>query len=192
MSEPDPLAAHAEVHEPSRPRGALARFSGFLEERVILNLATALMLGAMGLMFYEASSRTLLSESHWWAEESVRFLVVWSVMLSLGIATRKGNYVRMGLFIDAMPRSVQRAAAWIGCIAGIAFSVMVVIAGTLERHSSPPRRDANRVQSRSAALDRTSRPADRRGPLCDLLHRCRFRPASRPGRSPADRAMKKQ
>ncbi len=131
MSEPDPLAAHAEAHEHSRPRGALARFLGFLEERVILNLATALMLGAMGLMFYEASSRTLLSESHWWAEESVRFLVVWSVMLSLGIATRKGNYVRMGLFIDAMPRAVQRAAAWIGCIAGIAFSVMVVIAGTL-------------------------------------------------------------
>ena len=131
MSEPNAVAEHAEAPEPSRPRSALARFLNFLEERVILNLATALMLGAMVLMFYEASSRTLLSESHWWAEESVRFLVVWSVMISLGIATRKGNYVRMSLFIDAMPHSVRRAAAWIGCLAGIAFSVMVVIAGTL-------------------------------------------------------------
>lgn len=135
MSEPtcapDALAARPCAPEPSRPRGALARFLGIIEERVILNLATVLMLGAMALMFYEASSRTLLSESHWWAEESVRFLVVWSVMLSLGIATRKGNYVRMDLFIDSMPRPVRRVAAWIGCLAGIVFSVMVVIAGTL-------------------------------------------------------------
>lgn len=113
------------------PRGSLIWWLTVIEERIVLNVATALMIVAMALMFYEASSRTLVSQSHWWAEESVRFLVVWSVMISLGVATRKGNYVRMDLFIDGMPRPVRRVAAWIGCISGVVFSVLVVIAGTL-------------------------------------------------------------
>jgi len=137
MSEPadatsTPLAAQPDgTTPPAAPPGSLAWWLRMIEERVILNVATLLMMVAMILMFYEASSRTLVSESHWWAEESVRFLVVWSVMLSLGVATRKGNYVRMDLFVAAMPRPVRRAAGWVSCIAGLAFSVLVVVAGTL-------------------------------------------------------------
>jgi len=102
-----------------------------VEDTILLNLATILMMAATALMFYEAVSRTVVSESHWWAEEAVRFLVVWSVMLAFGLSTRHGNYIRMDLFIDNAPRSVQRIGAWINCLAGLAFSILVVVAGVL-------------------------------------------------------------
>jgi C4-dicarboxylate transporter DctQ subunit len=101
------------------------------ESGPLLGIATAMMLGAMALMFYEAASRTLVGDSHWWAEESVRFLVVWSVMLAFGAATRQGNYIRMELLIDVAPRPVRRFGAWLNCLCGLAFSGMVSVAGVL-------------------------------------------------------------
>jgi len=101
------------------------------ERGPLLGLATAMMLGAMTLMFYEAASRTLVGDSHWWAEESVRFLIVWSVMLAFGVATRQGNYIRMELLIDIAPPIVRRFGAWLNCLCGLAFSGMVFAAGLL-------------------------------------------------------------
>lgn len=101
------------------------------ERGPLLGIATAMMLGAMALMFYEAASRTLVGDSHWWAEESVRFLVVWSVMLAFGVATRQGNYIRMELLIDIAPTPVRRCGAWLNCLCGLAFSGMVLVAGVL-------------------------------------------------------------
>lgn len=128
---PEANTAHANEGDRTRERGALTAFLTFIEDRIILNIATALMVAAMAIMFYEASSRTLLSESHWWAEEGVRFLVVWSIMLAFGVATRKGNYIRMDLFIGAMPRSIQRISAWLNCVAGLIFSILIAVAGAL-------------------------------------------------------------
>jgi C4-dicarboxylate transporter DctQ subunit len=122
------LDAATEGLAPARaPGNWFTRF----ERGPLLGLATALMLGAMGLMFYEAASRMLLGDSHWWAEEAVRFLVVWSVMLAFGVATRQGNYIRMELMIDMAPRPVRRFGAWLNCLCGLTFSGMVVVAGML-------------------------------------------------------------
>ncbi|GGE41772.1 hypothetical protein GCM10007276_18860 [Agaricicola taiwanensis] len=101
------------------------------ERGPLLGLATALLLAAMALMFYEATSRMLLGDSHWWAEEAVRFLVVWSVMMAFGVATRQGNYIRMELLIDTAPHVVRRFGAWLNCLCGLAFSGMVFVAGVL-------------------------------------------------------------
>jgi len=132
FASPDAHAAGAGRSEPAaRPDSSIARLLMFIEEHILLNIATVLMAASMVIMFYEACSRTLLSESHWWAEEAVRFLVVWSIMLAFGIATRKGNYIRMDLFVSAMPHAFQRAAAWLNCLAGLLFAILVVIAGTI-------------------------------------------------------------
>jgi C4-dicarboxylate transporter, DctQ subunit len=117
-----------QVSAPKSHRGSVAWWVALLEDRLLLNLATVLMAGSAAVMFYEAGSRTFLSESHWWAEELVRFLVVWSVMLAFGVATRRGNYIRMELLVDALPPWGQRLAAWLNCLAGLAFAVLFTIA----------------------------------------------------------------
>lgn len=113
----------------------LPRWWVFFEEHIILNVATILMCGAVGVMFYEATSRSFLSVSHWWAEELVRFLVVWSVLIALGVATRQHHFIRMDLLIGMLPPWVQRASSWLNCLVGLTFSGILVYAGFVEvRH----------------------------------------------------------
>ena len=130
-------APHSQTTSPAAdaaasPGRGLPGWWSFIEDRILLNVATILMMAAIGFMFYEASSRSLLSESHWWAEELVRFLVVWSVLLSLGVGTRHGHYIRMDLLLNMMPHRVRLAFAWLNSLIGLAFSVLLVIAGYQE------------------------------------------------------------
>lgn len=110
----------------------LPRWWVFFEERIILNLATILMCAAMGVMFYEAMSRSLFAESYWWAEELVRFLVVWSVLMGLGVATRHHHFIRMDLLLDMCPPWARLASSWVNCLIGFGFSGILIYAGTVE------------------------------------------------------------
>lgn len=128
---------HAQAAAPpagagSSPGRGLPGWWSFIEDRLLLNIATILMMVAIGIMFYEASSRSLLSESHWWAEELVRFLVVWSVLLSLGVGTRHGHYIRMDLLLNMMPQWLRLAFSWLNSLIGLGFSVLLVVAGIQE------------------------------------------------------------
>lgn len=125
-------AAPAATDAPPHPAGGLPGWWTFIEDRIILNVATILMMGAIGFMFYEASSRSLLSESHWWAEELVRFLVVWSVLLAIGVGTRHGHYIRMDLLLNVLPRRARLAMAWLNSLIGLFFSGLLVVAGVQE------------------------------------------------------------
>jgi len=110
----------------------LPRWWVFFEERIILNFATILMCGAMVVMFYEAMSRSLFAESYWWAEELVRFLVVWSVMMGLGVATRHHHFIRMDLLLDMCPLWARLASSWLNCLIGLGFSGILIYAGAVE------------------------------------------------------------
>ncbi len=123
-SEPDPLEAE-------RVR-VLPRWWVFLEEHVILNIATLMMCAAVGVMLYEAVSRSFFSVSHWWAEELVRFVVIWSVMIALGVATRHHHFIRMDLLLGILPAWAQRASSWVNCLIGLTFSGILVYAGVKE------------------------------------------------------------
>lgn len=115
-----------------RRSSMLARIWLYVEDRILLDIATALMVVAMCVMFYEAASRSLLSESHWWAEELVRFLVVWSVLVAIGVATRHQHFIRMDLVVLMLPAWLQRGLAFVNCLAGLAFSAVLVVAGIEE------------------------------------------------------------
>ena len=99
------------------------------DERVLINLATAVMLLAMGVMFYEAANRSLTWRSNWWAEEAVRFLVVWAVLLALGPATRRHHFIRMDLLVLMAGRRVRLALGWLNAVAGLGFSVVLLWTG---------------------------------------------------------------
>lgn len=110
----------------------LPRWWVFFEDHIVLNFATVLMCVAMCTMFYEAMSRSFLSVSHWWAEELVRFLVVWSVVMGLGVATRHHHFIRMDLLVSKFPPWVARASSWLNCLIGLIFSGILIYAGIIE------------------------------------------------------------
>ncbi|WP_162906649.1 TRAP transporter small permease [Algihabitans albus] len=144
MSRSDPVGSPQEADEVGRMAEeaellltppevrVLPRVWVFFEENILLNLATAFMAGAMVVMFYEATSRSLLSESHWWAEELVRILVVWSVLLTLGTASRKHHFIRMDLLVRRLSSRWQRAAGFLNALVGLGFSTLLIVAGLRE------------------------------------------------------------
>lgn len=92
-----------------------------IAEGAILTVATLFMALAVVTMFFEAVSRSAFSVSHWWAEELVRFSVIWSVLLAAGVASRRGHFIRMDLLVNALGPRGRRLCAWLAALAGLAF-----------------------------------------------------------------------
>jgi len=90
--------------------------------RLILGAATGLTLGATLIMILEGFSRYVLNVSYFWAEESVRFLIVWAFFLTLGVAGFRQCHIRTELLVKRLPHATQRAVWLLSCVAGLAFA----------------------------------------------------------------------
>src|SRR3546814_15707505 len=76
-------------------------------------------------MILEGFSRYVLNVSYFWAEESVRFLMVWAFFLTLGIAGFRQCHIRTELLVQRLPPAVQRAVWLLSCAAGMAFAFIL-------------------------------------------------------------------
>jgi len=104
----------------------------WFEQRLVWPTATAMLLLGMTIMMTEALSRFALDRSYFWAEESVRFLVVWSVFLTMGLAGRKGRHIRTEMLVQIMPQPVQRMLNAVAGLAGLAFSAFMLYGSWLQ------------------------------------------------------------
>jgi C4-dicarboxylate transporter DctQ subunit len=116
--------------QPFTPRwlGALDTF----ERRGLWNISTGLMLVAASVMLLEATARTLFSTSYPWAEEVVRYFVLWSIFLVFGLAPRRGHFIRTELVFDRCPLWLKRVLNVASCLGGLLFSAMLVWAGWVQ------------------------------------------------------------
>ena len=110
----------------------LPRLWVLFEERILLNVAALFMVGAMAVMVYEAVNRSLFSTSYWWAEELVRFSVLWGVLLGLGPAARHHHFIRMDLLVLSLPRRGKLALAALSALAGLGFALALAWTGVQE------------------------------------------------------------
>lgn len=98
------------------------------ESGPVLSLAAFLFLAATVVMLSEGLNRSLRDVSFFWAEESVRFLMIWAFFLTLGVAGRRGHHIRTEMLVDAMPPRIRRAMHFASVIAGLAFSAALFAA----------------------------------------------------------------
>lgn len=110
---------------PARARGSLW---GRFECRWLLSLATLLALAATGVMLMEAFSRGFLGHSYFWAEESVRYLMVWSFFLAIGAAGRNGMHIRTEMLVDALPPRARWTCNMLASLTGVVFAVILFLA----------------------------------------------------------------
>ncbi|MEI4469800.1 TRAP transporter small permease [Frigidibacter sp. MR17.24] len=115
----------AEARPAERRRGSLwTRF----EFRWLLGLSTLLAVAATLIMLVEAFSRGFLDHSYFWAEESVRYLMIWAFFLTLGAAGRGGFHIRTEMLVDMLPQHLRRVCHLLASLAGIAFAVILFAA----------------------------------------------------------------
>jgi len=95
--------------------------------RVLVATGTVLMLTATGIMIVEGLSRYFLDQSYFWAEESVRFLMIWAFGLTLGAAGFRQLHIRTELLVQRLSPAVQRLCWLIGCATGIGFALILIV-----------------------------------------------------------------
>lgn len=106
----------------------------WFESNVLLSIATFLALAATSVMLIEAFSRGFLNHSYFWAEELVRFLMIWAFFMSLGAAGRSGHHIRAELIVEMLPASWQRFANGLASLVGIGFSAILFAASVPQVH----------------------------------------------------------
>lgn len=95
------------------------------ESGPVLTLASLLFVGSTLVMLSEGLNRSLRDVSFFWAEESVRYLMIWAFFLTLGIAGRRGLHIRTEMLVDAVPPRWRRLMHLTAVVAGLVFAAVL-------------------------------------------------------------------
>ena len=93
--------------------GSLLRYADRAAELLIVALFAAIVLVG-GL---QVVCRYTFNASLSWSEELQRYGLIWIVFLAMVVGYRRGAHIGMGLFLEKLPRAVQRPMGW--CIDGL-------------------------------------------------------------------------
>lgn len=108
------------------------------ERRFILSIATVMLIAATVIMLGEGIGRTFFETSFFWAEESVRYLVLCAFFLTLGCAGHAGRHIRTDLVVERFPPGVRRGLGGLVCLLGLASCAILIYASVpqIERYYS--------------------------------------------------------
>ena len=81
------------------------------------------------LVLLQVFFRYVLNESLFWAEELVRFSLVWSVLLGSALVARDRAHIRIDAFESVLSPNARRIHGLVLDLLMIAFSIILAIAG---------------------------------------------------------------
>lgn len=124
---------HAPVPQRALPSSGRAGWQ-LAGGRLLHNIATCLFLLSIVVMLFEGLSRAVLDLSWFWAEESVRYLMVWAFFLTLGVTGRAGHHIRTELLVDHLGPRLRKACHLIASLVGVAFCSLLFYASLPQVH----------------------------------------------------------
>lgn len=98
------------------------------ESGPVLAVGSLLFVGSTLVMLFEGVNRSARDISFFWAEEAVRFLMIWAFFLTLGAAGRHGLHIRTEMLVDAVGPRMRRAMHLGAIIAGLGFTALLLSA----------------------------------------------------------------
>ncbi|MFA5702209.1 MAG: TRAP transporter small permease [Advenella sp.] len=90
--------------------------------KIIWSVATVFLLVSTSIMIVEGLSRFFFNVSYFWAEELVRFLMVWAFFLTLGIAGFRFYHIRTELLVQRLSVGMQKVTWLLASVAGMVFA----------------------------------------------------------------------
>ncbi len=129
----EPAGAHAqqaqvwtsEAKQPAPAHPPRRSLWDRLESGPVLSVASLLFIASTAVMLSEGFNRSLRDVSFFWAEESVRFLMIWAFFLTLGAAGRHGLHIRTEMLVDAVGPRVRRLMHLGAVVAGVGFTAVL-------------------------------------------------------------------
>lgn len=87
----------------------MARLDRWLTGLEHFLLGTSL-LGASVILFANVILRYFFSKGLVWAEESVRYLIVWMVFIGSSVAARQASHINVDVLVNLLPPTIRRVA----------------------------------------------------------------------------------
>lgn len=107
----------------SRPHALVAGFGAGLRALSVILLASYFVLVLLQVFF-----RYVLNDSLFWAEELVRGLMVWGVMISSALVAASRGHIRVEVLELMLPPGGRRVLGWICDALTTSFSVILLVA----------------------------------------------------------------
>lgn len=107
------IEATARRMELSDPDEGLPFLDRFIN-RIVEIVGVSVLVGIVGVVFVNASSRYLLNYSFSWAEEAVQMGMPWLAMTGVFLSVRRGTVIRIDFFFEKIPTRIQPAVAYGG------------------------------------------------------------------------------
>lgn len=76
-------------------------------ERILLGSA---LLGASAILFGNVVLRYFFAQGLVWAEESVRYLIIWMVFVGGAMAARQSSHINVDVVVNLLPERIRRIA----------------------------------------------------------------------------------
>ncbi|MCD6362687.1 MAG: TRAP transporter small permease [Synergistetes bacterium] len=94
------------------------------------------------LAFSAVIFRFVLHNPLTWSEEAARYMMVWVTYLGAGIAVKKGRHIGVTMFINKMPKKLQKGLIFLSEIIVMVFLIALAYQGfnlllTLRTQTSP-------------------------------------------------------
>ncbi len=97
--------------------------------RLLRTVLVLLLAGYLTLVLLQVFFRYVLNESLFWAEELVRFSLVWSVLLGSALVARDRAHIRIDIFENLLPPSWRRGLNLVLDLLMILFCVILAVTG---------------------------------------------------------------
>lgn len=81
---------------------------------------------ATAFAFYQVVMRYIFSKSPEWAEESVLYLIIWSIFIISSKLVRDDEHVGADFIIRRLPDKMQRIVEIINCVLALSFLCIVI------------------------------------------------------------------
>ncbi|MCF3933159.1 TRAP transporter small permease [Acuticoccus sp. M5D2P5] len=98
--------------------------------RVEATIMVAAMATVVVVIMVQVVLRYVFNDSLSWAEELVRYTIVWMSFLGAGMGIARGAHIVMGLLVGILPASMSIWAIRLGHVGAMVFAVFLLVAGT--------------------------------------------------------------
>ncbi|MGI9522446.1 MAG: TRAP transporter small permease [Hyphomicrobiaceae bacterium] len=95
-----------------------------LINRAVEIVGVSALVGIVGIVFVNASSRYLFGFSFSWAEEMVQMIMPWLAMTGVFLSVRRGTMIRIDFFFEKIPSRYRGIVAKLG----YTFNIAVLLA----------------------------------------------------------------
>lgn len=96
---------------------------------VLRGVCVFILAAYLGLVLMQVFFRYVLNESLFWAEEAVRFSMVWSVLLGSALVARDRAHIRIDVVENLLPPGARRVLDTALDLLMIAFAIILAVTG---------------------------------------------------------------